>query len=629
MCGIAGIYNYQTFASPDPDLLARMAKTMHHRGPDDEGLFVDGPMGLVHRRLSIIDLEGGHQPIFNEDGSIAVVFNGEIYNHLELRGILESKGHTFKTRSDTEVIVHSYEEFGERFIEHFQGMFAFALWDGLSRKLILGRDRIGIKPLYYADIRGVLVFGSEIKCLLEYPGLEREVDLASLDAYMHVRYVPGPRTMFQNVYKLPPGEMLVCHRGSIVPRRYWEISYDGILDAEDEQLQDEMLTLLLKTMKSHLMSEVPQGVFLSGGVDSSLIVALMSRVTNRQIKTFSIGFDAGTTNIPLDDLTQARKVSDFYQTDHHQYVLSAGELEKALGQLIWNMDEPVADSAAIPLFFISRLARQHITVAQSGEGADELLGGYTIYRKMRLLSRLQQVPGVLSLARLAKPSFRICHNPRLLNYASALSLPLEKRYRGVSSVFNDDLRHALYDSRSTRQHGYFDDTYSRYYAQVPTTCDLNRMLYIDLKTWLPDDLLLKADKMTMATSLELRVPFLDANIVEFVARLPEKSKIRGDTGKFLLKRVAEKLLPSEIVYQKKRGFPVPIERWLRHQLYGQTAERLLAHGNATGRYFNTTVIKTLLEEHQSGKHNWANEIWALLVFEEWHSAFMPQFHSSS
>ena len=628
MCGIAGIYSYRANSTPDPGLLKRMARTMSHRGPDDEGLFVGGPIGLVHRRLSIIDLEGGHQPMFNEDGSIVVVFNGEIYNHCELRQFLESKGHVFKTKSDTEVIVHSYEEFGECFIERFEGMFAFALWDATSRKLTLGRDRVGIKPLYYADIQGTIVFGSEIKSLLEYPGLDRQIDLEAFGAYMHVRYVPGPRTMFKHIYKLPPGEMLICHQGRMVSRRYWEISYDGTSDADDAQLQEELLTLLLKTMKSHLMSEVPQGVLLSGGIDSSLIVALMSRVANEQIKTFSIGFNEGATKKTVDDLSQARKVAKIYQTDHHEYVLTAEELEKALGQLIWNMDEPVADSAAIPLFFISRLARQHITVAQSGEGADELWGGYTIYRKMLLLSRLQQFPGVRGLAGLAIPSLRACHNPRLLNYASALSLPLDKRYRGVSSVFSDDFRDALYDRRSMKRQEYFDVTYSRYYAEAARTSDLNRMLYIDLKTWLPDDLLVKADKMTMAASLELRVPFLDAKVVEFAARLPDRSKIRRDAGKFLLKQVAQKLLPSDIVYQKKRGFPVPISQWLRGQLYRQTAERLLDRGSATCQYFNRPVVQTLLEEHRSGKHSWANEIWALLVFEEWHSAFMSQSLSS-
>lgn len=626
MCGICGIVNFDRDEPVNRQALHRMTGTLAHRGPDDEGYFLESNVGLGHRRLSIIDLSGGKQPIFNEDGTAVIVFNGEVYNYAELMVELTAKGHIFRTRSDTETIVHSYEEYGSQCVQKLRGMFTFAIWDRVQNRLLLARDRLGVKPLYFFQDRNTFAFASEIKALLEIPSIPRELDREALDLYLSLRYVPGPRTMFKNVLKLQPGHILLLDETGVHIQKYWDIPYPeqgrqatGDYLAEFEQLLEE-------SVRMRLMSEVPLGVFLSGGLDSSSILAVMSKVNEgKRISTFSVGYEAGSAQEEeSNEFRYARLAAEAFGAEHHEFRVSAPDFGDFIPDMVWHLDEPLADPSCIPLFFISKLARKYITVVLSGEGADEILGGYSIYRKMLALDGIHR--SLSPLPNLLAPLLeQLTPGEARRSYMRMAGLPLETRYKGVSRAFRPELKGRLLpDSLSHESQERLHDAFRPYFRHVQESAPLDQMLYVDTKVWLPDDILLKADKMTMANALELRVPFLDHKLVEFAAALPVKLKLNGSSGKFLLRQAMRGVLPEPILQRPKKGFPVPTEQWLRTPLKDLVHDVLLARDSACRQYLNPPVLERIVLEHERGLANRDQEIWTLMVFEFWHRLFLER-----
>ena len=634
MCGIAGIVRFERGARVEPSVLEAMTDAMWHRGPDDGGFYVDGNAGLGMRRLSIIDLAFGHQPLLNEDETVALVCNGEIYNHRELSSQLRARGHSFRTGSDCETLVHAYEEWGERFAERLRGMFGFALWDKRRRKLVLGRDRLGIKPLYYHVGREHLTFASEIKAMLAVPGVPREVDPEALDLYLSLRYVPGPRTLFRGIKKLEPGHLLVWENDCVRTPQYWDLrtvadGRDEHAGASDDELVGRFGELLESCVDSHLMSEVPLGLFLSGGLDSTSMLAMMTRLDpGRRVKTFAVGYEtANKEEHEADELQWARLAAEHFGAEHHEIRLKPSAWRDVLPRLVWHMDEPVADPSCLPLYFISRAAREHVTVILSGEGADEILGGYGIYGRMLDLERMRRVLGgraanaLLPLVAAALPGQKLPH------YARLGGLPLEARYRGVSRAFLPEWKARVLGREakaSLATDAAVDSVFAKYFAATSGASALDRMLYADLKVWLPDDLLVKADKMTMAHSQELRVPFLDHELVELAASLPQRLKRRGDLGKIALRRAMTGVVPSAILDRVKKGFPTPTSSWLRTDLRGFCRELLLGRDSACRSWFDIDAVERLVRDHESGAAVRDDELWSLLVFETWHGVFIDE-----
>ena len=626
MCGICGIVHFDRAKPVDVRDLKRMVDTLAHRGPNDAGVFVDGHAGIGHRRLSIIDLDGGKQPIFNEDHSAAIVFNGEIYNYADLSAQLAAQGHVFRTRSDTETILHCYEQYGVQCVQQLRGMFAFAIWDRRRERLFLARDRLGIKPLYFYKGSTFLAFASEIKALLELPSVPRELDLEALHIYLSLRYVPGPRTMFKNIFKLQPGHLLVLNEGALYIQEYWDLPQQPGPHRDFSDDLEEFGQLLRESVRLRLMAEVPLGVFLSGGLDSSAILAVMSEITGRKrIKTFSVGYESdGPEEEESNEFHYARMAANAFGAEHHEFRVGAREFGDLIPELVWHLDEPLADPSCIPLYFISKLARNYITVVLSGEGADEILGGYSIYRKMLALERacrfLTPLPAFVApwLARLIPDEAR-------RHYVQMAGLPLAVRYRGVSRGFRPELRKQLlrgWDTYGCERA--LDEVFQPCFQRTSGRSPLDQMLYADLKVWLPDDILLKADKMTMANSLELRVPFLDHKLVEFCAALPPKLKLNGRCGKFLLRETMREKLPKEILWRPKKGFPVPTERWLRGPLSDLTHDVLLSASSACRLYMDDRVLRQVVLDHESGVANREQELWTLLIFEFWHRLFLER-----
>jgi asparagine synthase (glutamine-hydrolysing) len=622
MCGICGIVNFES-DPVDRAVIERMTGALAHRGPDDAGYFIDGPVGLGHRRLSIIDLSGGKQPIFNEDRSAAIVFNGEIYNYRDLAAELTTAGHTFKTRSDTETILHAYEEYGDDCVQQLRGMFGFAIWDRAKRRLLVARDRLGVKPVYYYRNSRFLAFASEVKSLLEIASIPREVDPESFDMYLSLRYVPGPRTMFKNIFRLQPGHILVADDSGVRVTKYWDIDYPDPEPRSPEYLLERFRELLEESVRMRLISEVPLGVFLSGGLDSSAILATMSKIAGGdRVKTFSVGYEAsGAEEGAANEFAYARLATNAFACEHHEYRLDARNFAEFVPELVRYLDEPLADPSSIPLYFISKLAREHITVVLSGEGADEILAGYGIYGRMLALDRIYRSSGPLS--RLAPWIARLTPSEKLRHYVRMCGQPLENRYRGVSRGFSAEGKRRLVGGDRVKQSDErLQDIFSGYFKAVQKASPLDQMLYVDAKVWLPDDLLIKADKMTMANGLELRVPFLDHRMVEFAATLPNASKVHGRGGKTLLRRAMRGVLPDAIIDRPKKGFPIPIGSWLRTSLRQFTRDHLLARDSACSRYVDLDETARLVEEHEQGRVDRSQEIWTLLVFEFWHRYFI-------
>ncbi len=634
MCGICGQLNFDPTRPVDPALIEAMCLTMTHRGPDDQGIFVTGrgdhsalsPCGLGHRRLSIVDLEAGQQPIGNEDETQWVVGNGEVYNYPELRPELEGKGHRFRTRSDTEVIVHAYEEFGDDFLRRLNGMFALALWDGRRRRLLLARDRVGIKPLYYFVGGDRLVFGSEIKAILKGE-VPRRVDLQALHDYLSFNYIPAPATIFRGIRKLPPGHLLCWERGKVELRSYWDIPLpEGESPPREESYYSEALhELLRRSVKRHLMSDVPLGVFLSGGVDSSTLVAIMSEVGVSPIRTFSIGFEEESFN----ELPYAREVARRFGAEHHEMVVRP-EPRDMLPLLAHFFDEPFADSSAIPVYYLSRMARENVKVALGGDGGDELFAGYETYSAYKLARLYRKLPSFITaflLPSLVK-TLPVSHRRVSVDYRAkrfvkgALSPPEEGHYMW-KVIFDEDAKEALYKEESLR---HSEDSYRHFKGLLDRRWDadkLRQLQYIDFKVYLADDILVKVDRMSMAHSLEVRVPLLDHEVVEFVFNVPSNLNHRGWRSKYLLKRMMRGCLPYRVLHSRKRGFNVPMAGWLRGELFPAVRDLLSPERLRRQGYFDPEAVMRLVESHQEKRADFSRNIWGLLVFMLWWEKWKP------
>src|SRR6266446_426165 len=629
MCGICGIVNFNATEPVDHHLVERMTSAQRHRGPDDDGYFVENNVGLGHRRLSIIDLSGGKQPIFNEDGSVVVVFNGEIYNFADLTAGLIARGHQFKTRSDTETIVHAYEEYGLDCMKDFRGMFAFAIWDRRRKRLLLVRDRVGIKPVYYYAGKDFFVFASEIKSLLQHPRVPREVDHEAVDLFLALRYVPGPRTMFKNIFKLQPGHWMAVEEGGIQIRKYWDLEYQ---ERESPHAVEEFEHLLEESVRLRLISEVPLGVFLSGGLDSSAMLAMMSRITGgERVKTFSVGYESsGPLEAEVEEANEfafAREAAAHFGAEHHEFRLNAGDFRDAIPTMVSHLDEPMADPSCIPLYFISKLARNYITVVLSGEGADETMAGYSLYRRLLALEKTVGRLGPLANAIPALAALPV--GDRVRAYIRRAGSRLEDHYRGVVKGLSMDAQLALIGPGRFREaEQELDRVFGGYFSRVEKASTLNRMLYADAKVWLPEDLLLKADKMTMATAVELRVPFLDHKLVEFSATLPESLKISQNKGKWILREAMRNVLPPSIIHRSKKGFPSPAAAWFRVELRDFVRDTLLGSNAACRSFFDLQAIEDIVSRQEKGKLSGFQEVWSLLVFEFWHNQFIDDFRSA-
>ena len=618
MCGIAGILSFNGPA-PERSAIERMTHRMAHRGPDGDGHYLKDAVALGHRRLSIIDLAGGEQPMFNEDHSITVVYNGEIFNFKEVKAELEARGHKFRNHCDTEVIVHAYEEYGERCPEHFRGMFVFAIYDAPNRRLFLGRDRLGIKPLYYIQTAGRLLFASEIKPILgeleQKPGVRTNL----IDLYMSLGYVPGEDTLFEGIRRLPPGHTMMVENGQVRVRQFWDIAALPMLKIGEQEAEERLSQLLEESVRLRLMSDVPLGAFLSGGVDSSAIVSYMSRLNSEPVKTFSVGYEDDPAS---SELQYAKIVAQHLKTEHHEFILRSGDFFGSLDMLLEHMEEPVVESAAVALYQLSKLAREHVTVILSGEGGDEILAGYPLYSLMPKVDRLRpfarMIPGPLRNA-LAHAAM----GEKGLKYSDWMGLPLSKRYWGISNDVTESIKARMYQP-SFRAAGdkTVESAFEQLFHRLEEGTDLRRMTYVDLKTWLPDDLLIKADKMTMACSLELRVPMLDHKLLEFCTALPNDLRRRNGEGKVLLKKLMERHLPREIIYRPKKGFPVPISVWFRGPLYERVREILLDKKTLSRGYFQPEYLSHVLERHRSGAEDLSRRIFSLLTLELWHRKYI-------
>ena len=623
MCGIAGFAGDNSNLTNDgrAETLRRMLRVIRHRGPDDEGALVSDSVALGMRRLSIIDLAGGHQPMSGEDGRVTVVFNGEIYNYRDLQPELERRGHSFQTHSDTETIVHAYEEKGARCVEDLRGMFGFAIWDARRRELFLARDRAGKKPLYYTlTARGTLVFGSELKSLLEHPEVVREIDLEALDAYLTFGYVPDPLSIFRGIHKLPPGHHLTFKDGRIRVESYWDFTYEPTEARREEDYIEELLALLEESVRLRLVADVPLGAFLSGGVDSSTIVGLMARNTSRPVKTFSIGFSEDS----YDELRFARIAAREFATDHHEFVVTP-EVCHCIDELAWHLDEPFADSSAIPTYAVSKMARAHVTVALSGDGGDELFAGYTRYQIERSRAAFERVPRVLRQNLMRPLSRHLPHGAWGRNYLHNVSLDPVARYLDSISYLNGLNKLALYTedfrARLDGNAGRPAKLFSDYAARVRTGEPLDTLLYLDSKTYLPGDILTKVDRMSMAASLEARVPLLDHKLIEFVTRIPASFKMRGLETKHIFKRAVRGLVPDAILDRPKQGFGLPIQKWINQELRQYIRDVLFDARTRSRGYFNQTHVELLYDEHDRGRRDNATHLWTLFMLELWHRTF--------
>jgi asparagine synthase (glutamine-hydrolysing) len=624
MCGIAGVV-CRSGAPVEASLLARMCGWLRHRGPDDEGYYRGPGVGLGMRRLSIIDLQTGQQPLTNEDRTIWVVGNGEIYNYQDLRADLERHGHRFTTGSDIETIVHAYEEYGAACPEHLLGMFAFALWDARAKRLLLARDRVGKKPLLYATVPDGLVFGSEFTALLTHPAVPRDVHRRAIYHYLTYGYVPGELTAFAGIHKLPPAHTLVWENGDIRLRRYWELRYGPKSRWSEAESIERFRALLRDAVRVRLMSEVPLGALLSGGVDSSAVVAMMAELSEQPVKTFSIGFG----DRDYDELGYARAVAERFSTDHHELVVEPEALS-ILPTLVQHYGEPYADSSAIPTYYVAKLTRQHVTVALNGDGGDEGFAGYERYWAAMLAARYDRLPGAArefaALAAGLLPDSTRPRSPsrRARRFLQALRLPAAQRYARWVGIFSDDLKHHLLtpgfaaEMRRERSGQWLEAGFAAGADGAP----LDALLAADLHTYLPGDLLVKMDIASMANSLEARSPFLDHRLLEFAARLPADLKLRGRTGKYLVKRAMEGILPEGNLYRQKMGFGVPLGPWLRGPLRDLVRDSLL-DGRALSRgYFAPAVVHILVDDHLADRRDYAHQLWALIMLEQWHRSFI-------
>lgn len=622
MCGIVGIFDTRGERPVDRDLLHRMNESQHHRGPDEGGLHVEPGVGLGHRRLSIIDLATGQQPLFNEDGSVVIVFNGEVYNFQSLVPELQALGHTFRTRSDTEVVVHAWEAWGERCVERLRGMFAFAIWDRNHCQLFLARDRLGVKPLYYALLPdGHLVFGSELKALTTHPGLPRAIDPRAIEDYFAFGYVPEPKTIFAGARKLPPGHTLLLGRNAALPapREYWDVPFRPVGPLTDAEAGHELIERLREATRVRLISEVPLGAFLSGGVDSSAVVAMMAQLSERPVQTCSIAF----TDPKFDEAVYARQVSDLLKTDHYVEQVDPDDFG-LVDQLAALYDEPYADSSAIPTYRVCELARKRVTVALSGDAGDEDLAGYRRYKWHMNEERVRRLfPDAFRRAvfgTLGELYPKLDWAPRIFRAKTTfqgIARDSVNAYFHTISILRDDFRERLFTPKFRQElQGYRAIEVMRgHAARSPTEDPLALVQYLDYKTYLPGDILTKVDRASMAHALEVRGPFLDTELIEWISGLPAAMKLRNQEGKYILKKALEPLLPHEILYRQKMGFAVPLAAWFRGPLKQKVRDTLLGDGLAATGYFEPKVLEHLVTQHQAGLRDYSAPIWTLLMFE--------------
>ena len=625
MCGIVGIFNFSG-EGIDGELLQRMTSKIQHRGPDGDGQWINGEIGLGHRRLSIIDLDGGAQPIGNENDSIQVVFNGEIYNYLELRDQLAKCGHEFKTRSDTEVIVHAYEQWGKACVKRFNGMFAFALWDSNTHELFLARDHLGIKPLYYIRVGDTLLFASEIKALLEHPGCPREVDLESLAELFTFRYVPSPKTLFSHVMKLPPAHSMTVTSSAMRIERFWDWIPGEYRGGSESDLVSEYQHLLEDAVRLQMRSDVPLGLFLSSGVDSGVLLAIMSKYSSGPVRAFTIGFEGGDATNEIDD---AGGMARDFGADHHFQILTPNDYIGYYERYMRDLEEPVGNETAAAFYFVSRITSQHVKVALTGQGADEQWAGYDRYKGIKLSSIYRRLPSgfINTLAPLAAKlpgrMERLKRGVASLNEADMLT-----RFAKVYSFFGADMKAQLF--KGAMKQAFSADTFgtrhalARLQSDVQSLDPLSQMLYIDTRASLPDDLLMVGDKTSMANSLEARVPFLDYRLVEFVESLPANLKLRYFTGKHLHKKACEKWLPKQVIHRKKKGFANPIANWFRTQMHGFVEDCLFGASSSMGTFFDQSYIRRIVDEDRSGKQDWRRNIYLLVSLELWHREFIKR-----
>jgi len=633
MCGLCGFIINNIAGTKDyRGTLAKMTNVLAHRGPDSEGHYYTDTdkavVGLGHRRLSIIDLsEKANQPLGNEDGSVLVVFNGEIYNYEELTKELTAKGHLFQSQSDTEVIVHLYEDMEDQCVNKLDGMFAFALWDKKRKRLLIARDRMGIKPLFYVFKGDNFYFSSEIKALLLLEEVSRQIDFKALDSYFTYGYIPGSRTIFQDIKKLPPASFLIFENKELNIKPYWSIQYLPKNNLPENELIDEFIETFSKAVKRHLVSDVPLGAFLSGGVDSSIVVALMNRIGEKSIDTFSIGFNSGGK----DELDYAEAVANRYGTHHHEFKVEP-EMTQILPELIWYLDEPFFDNSIIPTFYISKLTREKLKVALSGDGGDEIFGGYEWTRRHQYNHFYQAVPpfirkGINKLASGWRPSHEYGTGLRSkgTRFIRDLNTGMEEAFLRRTTV-SYPFRQKLYTQGMKEELENFDA--ANYQAQLFSEAGVSdareKMLYIDTMSYLPDDCLFKVDRMSMAHGLEVRVPFLDRELVEFSARIPFKYKIRGLTSKYILKKAFAPYLPKKTLKQRKQGFTIPISAWLRAELGDLAGKILLSNSLEKRGLFEQKRLNWMLEAHKNGKQELGHRIWSLVVFEVWARLYLDE-----
>lgn len=628
MCGICGKFNIDTVEPVQPELIKRMADVLRHRGPDGEGYFVHGNIGLGHRRLKIIDLETGQQPMFNEDGSLVVVFNGEIYNFIELRRELQAAGHHFRTKSDTEVLLHGYEQWGSELLRRLRGMFAFAIWDHRKRELFLARDRIGIKPLYYYWDGRTLLFASEIKAILQDSQVQRVIEPMALDDFLTYMYIPAPKTIFKNIYKLRAGHCLKVSASRLQTQEYWDIDFAPNGKGSESEYAGGLLEQLKESVRLHLVSDVPLGAFLSGGIDSSAVVGLMNEVVDMPINTASIGFRESA----FDELPFARMVANRFHTNAHERIVDARAAE-ILDTLVWHFDEPFADNSMVPTYYVSQVAREKVTVCLSGDGGDENFAGYRRYRFDVLENRVRSLlplrisrPVFAGLAGIYPKADWLPQVFRAKTLLTNLSYSPERGYFNTMSWLKLEAKHRLYNETFRRElNGYEPiSVMQEHFARTRGWDALSRIQYVDIKTYLVDDILTKVDRTSMAHALEVRVPILDHQVMEYAASIPAEYKLRGGEGKYIFKKALAALIPSEVLNRPKMGFSIPLAQWLRGDLKQVFEERIFSKEAFLGSLFELGSIRRWWNQHQRGTRDYSYHLWALLILECWGKRFMKK-----
>ncbi|MCW6037234.1 asparagine synthase (glutamine-hydrolyzing) [Spirulina subsalsa FACHB-351] len=625
MCGICGVVYGERDRPVDPGLINRMTTAITHRGPDQEGYYIQNNIGLGSRRLSIIDLAGGQQPIYNEDKTICVVFNGELYNYPELTRSLTRLGHKFYTATDTEVLVHAYEEFGDEFLEYLNGMFAFALWDSRKQRLLIGRDRMGIKPLYYTLQDNALIFGSELKTILTYPGIPRNIDLVALNEYLSFEYIPTPRSIFQNIAKLPPGHALSFYDGQLKIWQYWDVNLsrsEKIKPKPAKDYQRELLGVLRNAVEKEMVSDVPVGVLLSGGLDSSTVAALMTEIAPDHVKSFSIRFDDPS----FDESNYARQVAHHLKTEHYELTLTPKLTLDLVPQMAKFLDEPLGDSSFIPTFLLSQFTRHHVKVALGGDGGDELFAGYSTLQAHRLVEYYEALlPGFI---RHQFIPWLVDHLPvsfdnlsldfKLRRFIAGRGIPIIMRHHQWLGSFNLEQKQKLLQpwTQLSEKDTYHIAFQHQHNSQAQEA--VNQLLYCDLKMYLEGDILPKVDRASMANSLEVRVPLLNHTLVEYVAQIPHSMKLHGLTTKYILKQTMKNHLPPQVLRRGKKGFNMPVAKWFTSDLRPLLEEMLSPTRLQAEGFFNVSYVQKLLREHLQGKQDHRKLLWTLLVFELWY-----------